>query len=187
MGKESGNARAGPKVVFAAPLDRSIPRFRPGSGSRRARRRSPTDSSGSVSPCPRSSPGSRTDCRSARESRTAPPPPSATAKSSGDPSCRPDGRYRLRAEAYIDSGDADTSKNTFDALHEKKKEMEQAVGDSLDWDRLDHRRASRISLYFPDEIRITDEERWTDARTWLVQAMGKMRNAFNPVLEELPD
>ena len=101
--------------------------------------------------------------------------------------CRPDGRYRLRAEAYIDCGDADTNKNTFDALHEKKQQIEQAVGKPLDWDRLDHRRASRISLYFPDEIRITDEERWPEARTWLVQAMGNMRNAFNPILEELPD
>jgi len=101
--------------------------------------------------------------------------------------CRPDGKYRLRGEVYIDGGDADTNKNTFDGLHEKKQQIEQAVGEALDWDRLDHRRASRISLYFPDEIRITDEERWPDARTWLVQAMGKMRNAFNPILEELPD
>lgn len=101
--------------------------------------------------------------------------------------CRPDGKYQLRAEAYIDGGGADTSKNTFDALHEKKQQIEAVVGEALDWTRLDHRRASRISLYFPDEIQIADEARWPEARTWLVQAMGQMRNAISPVLEGLPD
>ena len=101
--------------------------------------------------------------------------------------CRPAGKYRLRAEAYIDGGDADANKNTFDALHENKQQIEHAVGESLDWERLDGRRASRISLYFPAEIRISNEQLWSEARVWLVQAMGKMRSAFNPALEGLPD
>ena len=100
---------------------------------------------------------------------------------------RPEGKYRLRAEAYIDAGDADTNKNTFDRLHEKKQQIEQAVGEALDWERLDNVRKSSVSLSFPNEIRITDEHRWPEARSWLVQAMGKMRDAFNPVLEGLPD
>ena len=101
--------------------------------------------------------------------------------------CRPAGKYRLRAEAYIDGGDADANKNTFDALHEKKQQIEHVVGEALDWGRLDGRRASRISLYFPTEIRISDEQLWPEARAWLVQPMGKMRSAFKPVLEELLD
>lgn len=100
--------------------------------------------------------------------------------------CRPDGKYRLRVEAYIDGGDADANKNTFDTLHEKKPQIERAVGGPLEWARLDSKRASRISLYFPTEIRISNEERWSEARNWLVQAMGKMRSAFGPVLEGLP-
>ena len=99
--------------------------------------------------------------------------------------CRPDGKYRLRAEAYIDTGDKEATKETFDKLHGRKQKIEQAVGEALEWDRLDHRRASRVSLYFPGEIRITDEERWPEARDWLVQAMGKMRTAFDPVIQEL--
>ena len=102
--------------------------------------------------------------------------------------CRPDGRNRLRAEAYIyKQGETDATKAVFDALHDRKQEIEEAVGESLDWDRLDHRQAARISLYYPDEIRVTDEERWPEAREWLVEAMGRMRDAFNPVIEELPD
>lgn len=75
----------------------------------------------------------------------------------------------------------------FDALRDRRQEIEEAVGESLDWDRLDHRQAARISLYYPDEIQVTDEERWPEAREWLIDAMGRMRAAFNPAVEELPD
>ena len=98
---------------------------------------------------------------------------------------RPDGRHRLRAEAYIDTGDAETTKKAFDDLWGLKQQIEQAVGEELEWDPLDDGRASRISLYFPDDIRIADEDRWPEARAWLVQAMGKMRAAFDPVIKEL--
>ncbi|MCY4454406.1 MAG: DUF4268 domain-containing protein [Immundisolibacterales bacterium] len=99
--------------------------------------------------------------------------------------CRTPRGYGLRAEAYIDTGDRETTKEAFDALREKQGQIEHAVGDDLEWERRDPRQASRISLYFPTGIRVTDEERWLEARDWLVQAMGKMRAAFDPVLEEL--
>ena len=101
--------------------------------------------------------------------------------------CRPAGRYRLRAEAYIDTGDKEATKEAFDKLHDRKQQIERAVGEDLEWNRMDDRdkRASRVSLYFPGEIRITDEGRWPEARDWLVQAMGKMRAAFDPVIQEL--
>ena len=101
--------------------------------------------------------------------------------------CRLDGRPRLRAEAYIDTRDQKSTKAVFDDLYRQKARIEEKVGEELEWDRIDRKQASRISLYYPREIRVTDEERWPDARSWLVEAMGKMRDAFNPVLRELPD
>lgn len=98
---------------------------------------------------------------------------------------RPDGRRGLRAEAYIDTGNKDTTKKAFDDLKNQKQQMAQVIGEELDWDRLDGKRASRISLYFPEEIQITDEDRWPEARAWLVQAMGKMRTAFDPIVKGL--
>ena len=96
-------------------------------------------------------------------------------------------RFGLRAEAYIDTGNQATTKQAFDTLREKQPQIDQSVGEELEWDRRDGKRASRISLYFPDRIRVTDEERWPEARDWLVRAMGKMRAAFDPVLQELQD
>ena len=101
--------------------------------------------------------------------------------------CRPGGKYRLRAEVYLDTGDRETTKKAFDALRKMQGQIEQEVGEELDWDRLDDKQASRSSLYFPDTIRVTDEERWPEAREWLIQAMGRMRAAFDPVLQELQD
>lgn len=98
---------------------------------------------------------------------------------------RPDGCRGLRAEAYIDTRKKETTKQAFDDLRDCKQQIEQAVGEELDWDRLDDKRASRISLYFPKEIGIDDKDRWSEAQAWLIQAMGKMRTAFNPVVEQL--
>ena len=98
---------------------------------------------------------------------------------------RPDGRYGLRAEARIDTRDEVTTKEAYDELQRRRREIEQAVGQELEWERLEGNRRSRISHYFPDDIRITDEERWSEAQAWLIKAMGEMRAAFDPVLRDL--
>ena len=96
-----------------------------------------------------------------------------------------EGRYRLRAEVYIDTNDKETTKEVFDKLYAQKQQLEQSVGEALEWDRLDRKRASRISLYFDGDMRITQEDRWPAAIEWLVSAMGKMRATFGPAIQEL--
>ena len=96
-----------------------------------------------------------------------------------------DGRYRLRAEVYIDTNDKETTKEVFDKLYAQKQQLEQSVGEALEWDRLDRKRASRISLYFDGDMRITQEDRWPAAIEWLVSAMGKMRATFGPATQGL--
>jgi hypothetical protein len=54
-------------------------------------------------------------------------------------------RDRLRAEFYIDVRDTEKNKAIFDKLFSKKAEIELKTG-PLDWERLDQKRASRISL-----------------------------------------
>ena len=99
--------------------------------------------------------------------------------------CQPERRSRLRAEAHINTGDAETTKAAFDDLHRRKERIEKAVGEDLEWDRMDDKRRARVSIYYPHEIRVSEEERWPEARSWLVEAMGRMRDAFDPVLQEL--
>lgn len=99
--------------------------------------------------------------------------------------CRLDGRPRLRAEAYIDNEGEETAKDTFEALCAQKEKIERAVGGALIWDRIDGRRASRVSLYLPDDIRVEEEDRWRDTIEWLLDALGRMRGAFNPAIEQV--
>src|SRR5205823_1681575 len=54
-------------------------------------------------------------------------------------------RSRLRAEFYIDVGEATKNKAIFDWLLARKGDIEATTG-ALDWERLDQKRASRISL-----------------------------------------
>lgn len=99
--------------------------------------------------------------------------------------CRPEGAYRLRAEAYIDTGEVETTKELFDKLSLQKARIEDAVGERLEWDPIDGKKGSRISLYFQDTIRISEEERWPEAREWLIDALGNLRDAFTPELDAL--
>ena len=103
---------------------------------------------------------------------------------------------RLRVHVCIENrnGEAKTNKKVFNKLHRRKKRIEATVGECLVWERLDNIddsgayviKRSSISLYFGGFIQITDEERWLEARKWLIDALGRMRDAFNPVLKELP-
>ena len=97
--------------------------------------------------------------------------------------CRLDGAKRLRVEMYIDVGDKDANKKAFDRLRRDSEEITQAVGQDLDWDRLDNKKASRISLYYADPIDVSEYERWPDAQEWLIDAMVRMRDAFRGKLE----
>lgn len=99
--------------------------------------------------------------------------------------CRPD-KYRLRAEIYIDVGDAESNLGLFNGLHAHKAKIEDEIGEELDWDPLEGKRACRISLYFPGGIQVRKQDRWPEAREWLIEALGRMRQAFDPVLTEFP-
>lgn len=93
---------------------------------------------------------------------------------------------RLRVEAYVDNNDTTIVDEAYRQLHERAKEIEGQVGKELVWgDQKPNSRASRISLYFPHPIQVEDEDCWPEAQEWAFEAMGKMREAFDPLLQEL--
>lgn len=90
----------------------------------------------------------------------------------------------LRVELYIDVGDLEKNKGFFDALLEDKKAIELEIGSSLDWKRLNNRRASRISISIPFML-AEPAERHEIAKRWGVEMMLKFVDAFKPRIKAL--
>jgi hypothetical protein len=64
-------------------------------------------------------------------------------------------RKRLRIELYLDGGDKDENKQRFEQLLAQKSEIEEVVGEPLEWERMDNRRACRVAVYTKAHI-LTD-------------------------------
>jgi uncharacterized protein with ParB-like and HNH nuclease domain len=77
-----------------------------------------------------------------------------------------------RAELYIDSGDLGGNKAVYDHLASQRPEIEAAFGGVLYWQRLDEKRASRIS--FTVSGGWADESAWPAAIEGAVDAMGRL-------------
>jgi uncharacterized protein with ParB-like and HNH nuclease domain len=87
-----------------------------------------------------------------------------------------------RAELYIDNGKAEDNKALFDHLFAHKVEIETAFGASLFWQRLDDKRASRISFTVPGGW--ADETSWPGAIEKAVDAMKRLYAAAGERVKE---
>jgi hypothetical protein len=90
---------------------------------------------------------------------------------------------QVRAEVYIDTEDAEGNKAIFDALEKDKETMEGEVGAPLKWERLNHRRASRIAIYRPGAIDEPDTS--GEIKAWAVDRLLKLKKVFGPRILEL--
>lgn len=61
-------------------------------------------------------------------------------------------RKQLRIELYLDGGSGDPNKQRFDQLLAHKSEIERAVGEPLNWERMDNRKACRVAIYTKAQI-----------------------------------
>ena len=89
---------------------------------------------------------------------------------------------RVRAEIYIDRGEAHENKRMFDQLEGDKAAIEEQFGGRLDWERLDDRRASRIAIYRPGKIEV-DAEELSVLQDW---AIGQMLNFKSVFAQRIP-
>lgn len=67
-------------------------------------------------------------------------------------------------------------------MHSQKQAIQAEPGDlaeSLEWERIDAKRASRIALYHKGAI-TDNKEALADLNDWAVEAMGR----FQPVMEK---
>ncbi|HLB45957.1 MAG TPA: DUF4268 domain-containing protein [Anaerolineales bacterium] len=93
-------------------------------------------------------------------------------------------RGRVRAEIYIDLGEADVNNELFDNLIKSKEEIETASGETLSWERLDNRRGCRIAVYRLGSIE-DDQSQLEEIRAWSIDRLLKLRRILLPKLTEL--
>ena len=91
-----------------------------------------------------------------------------------------------RVEVYIDRGDHDVNKQLFDALEDRKEEIESEIPGAWEWERLDNRRACRISTIRTASI---DDEQQVleDLQRWMIEHLLAFKRVFTPYLKELVD
>lgn len=88
----------------------------------------------------------------------------------------------VRAEIYIDLGDGQKNKRLFDQLIVDRETIENEFGESLDWQRLDNRRACRIAVYRPGGID-SAPDRLQEIRSWTIEQLLKLKKVFGKRLK----
>ena len=83
-----------------------------------------------------------------------------------------------RQELYIDAPEAAENKALFDALHAERLAIEADFGGALSWQRLNDKRASRISVAVPGGW--ADDQTWPSAIEQTVSAMQRLYRALSP-------
>lgn len=90
----------------------------------------------------------------------------------------------VHVELYIGTGDAAANKFAFDQLLAQKDEIEQEFGESLVWNPLDAKKASRISVEHPGDIE-ESEQVLAQIRNWGVERVLRMQKVMNPRVKKL--
>ena len=86
-------------------------------------------------------------------------------------------------ELYIDTPNTDENKRVFDALMVNKKEIEAAFGQSLAWERMDDKQASRVR-YVLEQGGLVDKDKWPQIQDATISAMDKLAKALKPYLNK---
>lgn len=92
-------------------------------------------------------------------------------------------KSELRVEFYIDVGSAARNKAIFDHYNGIRSEIEIAAGNELKWDRLDGKKASRISVALPSRTIQHTAEEGALMRTWAIKNLLAFKRAFGPSLK----
>jgi len=89
-------------------------------------------------------------------------------------------------ELYIDRGkdNIENNKSIFNQLYEHKNMIEEKFGESLDWQKLEGKRACRIKK----QITIggyRDEDKWTEIQELMIDNMIKLEQSMRPFIKKL--
>jgi hypothetical protein len=97
------------------------------------------------------------------------------------------GQERGRVELFIDRGrgKAAENKRIFDWLLKHKKEIEEAFGGELTWQRLEKKQGSRVACTLDGGGYRSPEAKWPAIQDAMIETMGRLEKALTPHLEKL--
>ncbi len=92
-------------------------------------------------------------------------------------------KHESKAEVYIDRGKEANEENrqVFDLLHSLKDEIEERFGESLEWEKLEGKRACRIKKTMSGGYRDAEED-WPQIHEAMIEAMIRLEEAIRPCL-----
>jgi hypothetical protein len=92
-------------------------------------------------------------------------------------------------EIYFDRGkdfvEPNINKIRFDQLLKHKEEIQSVFGGDLKWERLEEKRASRISYRITGESLLKNKDNWDDLQNKLVDAMARLEEATKEHIRNL--
>jgi len=91
-------------------------------------------------------------------------------------------------EIYLDRGkeyeEPNINKIRFDKLIKHKEEIEKDLGFKLNWERLDERRASKISYSF-EGVGIREKDKWDELQESMIDKMISLEAVFRKYIKEM--
>jgi hypothetical protein len=90
----------------------------------------------------------------------------------------------LRSELHIDTGSKERNKAIFKWFFQKKSEIDAAMGESLEWQPLEERQASRICVIRPDTTFADAVAHGDELRKWCIDRLIRLKEVFGPRLKE---
>ena len=88
-----------------------------------------------------------------------------------------------RVELYIDCGYKAKNELIFDQLLSQKEKIETAFGDSLEWERLETKRACRIKAEMPGNV--FERDQWQTMIDFMTDAMCRLETAIKAPLRQV--
>ncbi len=92
-----------------------------------------------------------------------------------------------QVELYIDRGKekGEENKEIFEQIFENKEDIENIFGDALDWERLEGKRACRISKRISVGGYRDEEEKWPRVHESMVDSMIRLEKSLKPYIAKL--
>lgn len=85
----------------------------------------------------------------------------------------------------IDVGDKNKNKEIFDRLYDEHEAIEMEFGDTLDWERRENRKSSRIGKRYQGYGSLYEPDKWDDLADLLIGNMIKFEKALRPRIRRL--